>query len=135
MSKVLYVCTKDLGPGPELIGTLTRTGADSYEFAYAARATKSLDGLRDRAKVYTTDEINATIFAVMSPEPQTFAHAVMCDSLGLPRNYANRWELLDKNIDAWEANVVPFSRLHDGRETMYFYRELPERLWVYPDGK
>lgn len=132
MTDKFYVCSKDLGPGPEPFGELWIEPDGRYYFKYTTtRKGYLLDGLPDLCKVYGPDEVDKYIFKYFVQPVRTQFHKAICRQVGLPEETEDSWLIFNRHYDQTGIVRATGQPLGTGRETMYFYKELPRRVYRY----
>lgn len=137
MADIYYLCTKDIGDGPHLIGKLEKLSEDEYQFQYMINADKfpewfiyipEMDNIH---KVYKKDDTWKYIIRRMVPEKDTFQSKVFEEQFNLSSKDYNEWKYLELAIDFYDTVKGDKFPLCDSHEIMYFYKELPKKVHRY----
>lgn len=142
MNDFYYIMTKDIGVGPHLIGKLERLSKDEYQFQYLIKDKKfpnimvHIPNMDDTQKIYNTEETWKGIMSRVVPSKDSWACKEIEKEHGLDHSKYNVWDFLDYLYN-FHTNLVkkvhrrlPF---HDPYERVYFYKELPRRLFRYDE--
>jgi len=130
-SNLYWICSKDVGGGPKLIGKLWRTGREDYRFQYCISKDAlendpwlAIYGFPYKNGEYNTEFVKDLLYRCV-PRPNSKGIQPALRDYGLSEY--NEWDILDHLVDSFINIPVydgkqPYS---DPRQRMYFYKELP----------
>ena len=130
-SNLYWICSKDTGGGPTLIGKLWRAGKNDFRFQYMiseealeADPWLGIYGFDYKAGEYETDYVKDLLYRCV-PRPDSVGLAAALRDYGVSEY--NEWDILDSLVDNFIQIPIydgkqPYS---DPRQRMYFYKTLP----------
>ena len=130
-----YLCSKDIGDGPYLLGELTRDGDREYSFRYMIKGSKfpewfmSIPGMENVDEVYGTEKVLDCIIHRVTPREGTTNAGILMRYNNVP--VYDEWDLLESQMAAYDRCKKTKFPLSDSHELFYFYSEIPRKVNRY----